>query len=72
MKTWPWSRRQSILNELVTDFYGHGRCRLQLPPSARRFAESSLPVGGKKYLVEHRLTPPAGQIVLVRFRLYAI
>ncbi len=32
----------------------------------------AFPWAGKKYLVEYRLTPPAGQIVLVRFRLYAI
>ena len=33
---------------------------------------AAFPRAGKKYLVEYRLHPPAGQIILVRFRLYAI
>lgn len=62
-----------ILNELATDVLwtvdAVGYNFLHQPDAS---ANPAFPWAGKKYLVEHRLHPPAGQIVLVRFRLYAI
>jgi hypothetical protein len=34
--------------------------------------QQAFPTAGRRYLVEYRLTPPVGQVILVRFRINVI
>jgi hypothetical protein len=35
-------------------------------------AQPAFPIAGRRYLIEHQLTPAAGQVILTRFRVNAI
>ena len=62
-----------IFNSLQPTFYGRWTLSATTSSISPTFRSNpAFPWAGKKYLVEYRLHPPAGQIVLVRFRLYAI